>query len=197
MSEIWLALAASVIINLVIVLFFYRTIRRKTQRLKQNEHDEQLSRLRSEVSDLITDVNHIVNGNLNVIEDKTQELKRLTNEANKRIMKLNSLITDTEIVIGRATGAGENVLSNRVASDRVASDRVAGDKVARDPVVGDRVAGARIEVASSDDGERVVPGRKYDKVLELYNLGLDVVDISRKTNLDLAEIKQMLSLYRS
>ena len=161
MSEIWLALAASVIINLVIMFFFYRVIWRKKQHFNENEHDEQLSRLRAEVSDLITDVNHIVNGNMNVIEDKTQELKRLTNEANKRIMKLNSLITDTEIVIGRAAGAGENVRSSKVASDRV-------------------------EITSSDDGERVIPGRKYDKVLELYNLGLDVVDISRKTNLDLA-----------
>ena len=173
MNEMLWPIAASVGINLVIILFFYRALKRKSERFQRDHYDEGLDQFRGEIADLITDINHIVNGNMNVMEDKTLELKRLTNEANKRIMKLNSLITDAEIVRGRALGT---------------SDRDLDHSIETTPSNGDG--------GSPNDGSHDGSAGKYERVFELYNLGLDVADIARRTNLGLPEVKLILGLNR-
>jgi hypothetical protein len=166
MSEIWWLVWASVVVNLGFMLFTYRALRRRSESFHDGEYDERLTRLREEVADLITDINRTINGNLNVMEERTAELKKLTNEATKKIMKLNSLITDAEIAMGRAAGA--------MGKSR----------------------GSFPEAAEEGGGDGGGRGSKYEKVLELYNMGLDAAEISHRTKVGLAEVKLILGLSR-
>jgi len=66
-----------------------------------NLESKDFDKFRNEVSKLITEFNRVSNTNINILEDKIEDLKEVIKLADDKIVKLNSKLTDLEIVANR------------------------------------------------------------------------------------------------
>jgi predicted nucleic acid-binding Zn-ribbon protein len=66
-----------------------------------NVESRDFDKFRDEVSKLITEFNRVSNTNINILEDKIEDLKNIIKLADDKIIKLNSKLTDLEILANR------------------------------------------------------------------------------------------------
>ncbi len=66
-----------------------------------NVESSDFDKFRDEVSKLITEFNRVSNTNINIIEDKIEDLKEVIKLADNKIIKLNSKLTDLDILAHR------------------------------------------------------------------------------------------------
>lgn len=66
-----------------------------------NIESKDFDKFRNEVSKLITEFNRVANTNINILEDKIEDLKGVIKLADDKIVRLNSKLTDLEILANR------------------------------------------------------------------------------------------------
>lgn len=66
-----------------------------------NIESKDIDKFRNEVSKLITEFNRVSNANINILEDKIEDLKNVIKLADNKIIQLNSKLTDLDIVANR------------------------------------------------------------------------------------------------
>lgn len=66
-----------------------------------NVESKDFDKFRDEVSKLITEFNRVSNTNINIIEDKIEDLKEVLKLADNKIIKINSKLTDLDILANR------------------------------------------------------------------------------------------------
>ncbi len=98
LSGIGVAVGCGILLALLYVIL--RGVRLKKHRTLTTKDEESF---RNEVSNLMTDFNRVANININLLEDKVEDLKRVIQLADEKIIKLNTLIVDLEIVKQRGS----------------------------------------------------------------------------------------------
>lgn len=115
-------------VGVVIVTVFLYHIFKRSFRMRINREEEKFKiEFRDNTIKLITDFNRVSNTNINILEDKINDLRRTIELADERIIKLNLLINDLQIMSNRCEMASGNEASLKPISQARGSGRY--DKV--------------------------------------------------------------------
>lgn len=207
---------------LIFIFFFFKA--RIDRRLRSNET---LQVVREEISELIVELNQTTNRNVEIIEERIERLKEITQRADKRIGLLTKEIgnkekesevytslkpkkgvparerTETE----GADGAYQNANSSDGGSGRASvnegaqGDSDQGGSGAADTRGGNLRPGAAEGTASRNPDR--VPSREVrkestrERVLGMYNNGISPDVIGKELDITLAEVELIISLNRN
>ncbi|MGQ9629644.1 MAG: DUF6115 domain-containing protein [bacterium] len=165
----WTAIALGLLftaVNASVMLYFQAKIRRESNKVQTREYRDEIAKIQGMVADLITDLNHVANANINVLEGRTEELKRAIAEASQKMVKMNSLMADAEIVMKRLRESLEEHLPNPSPPPPA-------------PPQGE------------DDNAGTA---RYRRIYEMYNAGMDPSDIAQEVKMGVAEVRLILGL---
>ncbi|MDI6703100.1 MAG: hypothetical protein QME40_00210 [bacterium] len=153
------------VVGVIVSGFLYHIFMRLC-RIRINRSDEKVKiEFRDNVTKLITDFNRVSNTNINILEDKIEDLNRTIELADQRIIKLNLLINDLQIMANKC----ERVLGNKGLSPHT---------------------DASLEPISQDQGG----SSKYNKIYELASGGSSIEDIAKSVDMSKGEVKLVLGL---
>ncbi|RMH58465.1 MAG: hypothetical protein D6679_04525 [Candidatus Hydrogenedentota bacterium] len=96
---------------------------------------EEMTELESRVANFISELTRVANSHANAVEDRREELRRVIDLANERVRRLNSLLSDLE-VLERRLRAGMAEWKEGVADEAVR--REAGEAIREAKPVGGR-----------------------------------------------------------
>jgi hypothetical protein len=177
---------------LVFIFFFFKA--RIDRRLRSNET---LQVVREEINELIVELNQTTNRNVEIIEERIESLKEITQRADKRIGLLTKEIgkkekeaevyTSLKPKTGRFKAAGlEETGTDSAGSEAAGSDsaRTEDEPKAAPPARG------RPESDVRKEGTR-------EKVLALYKNGISPDIICKELDITLAEVELIISLNRN
>lgn len=129
-----------------------------------NVESKDFDKFRDEVSKLITEFNRVSNTNINIIEDKIEDLKDVLKLADNKIIKLNSKLTDLDI------------LANR--------EKKSVSKVEESPVI------QKIKPLS----KKATLSEKKEKIEELMIAGFSIEEIAKTVSMSKGEVQLVLGL---
>ncbi|MEW6095478.1 MAG: hypothetical protein AB1567_02980 [bacterium] len=132
-----------------------------------NVESKDVDKFRNEVSKLITEFNRVANTNINILEDKTEDLKNVIKLADDKIIKLNSKLTDLEI------------LANR---DKKPVSRT---KQEEEPPVRQKIKPL---------SKKATLDEKKEKIEELVIAGFPIEEIAKAVNMSKGEVQLVLEL---
>lgn len=135
-----------------------------------NVESKDADRFRDEVSKLITEFNRISNTNINILEDKIEDLKNVIKLADDKIIRLNSRLTDLGIVGHRYQPVTQG-LSSQEISEQI-------QEVKEPPR-------QRIKPLS----KKATLDEKKERIDELVNAGFPIEEIAKAVNMSKGEVQ--------
>lgn len=180
-------------ISFVIIYFYVRHI-------KNSITKQEMAKIREELNLLLVELNQTTDRNITLIEDRINTLKKLVEEADKRIRVLNQEISRKTV---------ESSVYNRLGKLKDDADvqiaiTAKEASVNRDSAKGNSVGG---ETTVEMDAEEAIPFVKLshqnvtkneikEKVISLHNKGLDKELIANKLGISLSEVELVIELYQ-
>ncbi len=139
-----------------------------------NIESKDVERFRDEVSKLITEFNRISNTNINILEDKIEDLKNVIKLADDKIIRINSRLTDLGILEHRhQPPVTEEILSQSEQTQEV-----------KEP------PRPRIKPLSS----RATLDEKRQRIDELVRAGYPIEEITKAVRMSKSEVQLVLGL---
>lgn len=216
-----LSIIAGVIIGINILLLYllWSNIKKGKGKIGENE----LLVFRDNVSNLITDFNHVSNTNINIMEDKTEVLRKVLALADEKIIRLNNIMVDMDITLQKRgsnlaptiNGLRENRTSdesNTSDTDKdtsrkpqdtryksQATSRKQQEEVIHKPL--EKSTG--ISPLFSPEQKKTVPKplqqkvsmeEKKERIYDLISAGFEIEDIARAVNISQTEVNLVLGL---
>ena len=154
---------------LIFIFFFFKA--RIDKRLRSNET---LQVVREEISGLIVELNQTTNRNVEIIEERIERLKEITQRADKRI----GLLTKE---IGKKEKETEVYTSLKPQAGRPPGGDEQRPRENEEPVSGEPRGGESTR----------------ERVLALYNNGISPDVICKELDITLAEVELVISLNRN
>ena len=189
----FVTITASVLINLAILCYFY--VRFLAPQGRDELDSKRMSDLKTELADLLTDLNHVANTHVNAIENRKVELMRVLEAANRKIVRVNSLISDLEIMQGRLEKRVEAPAAPRQESRTAfqGRERVYQGAIERDvPPRRERVSYTPEDVPF----ESVSTGQEtgIQTIVRLAREGWSPEDIAAHVRMSVHQVRQVLGL---
>jgi len=176
----------SLAVNLLLILLLYLLARKKIQRLLGGE--EALDAIRDEINRLIVELNQTSDRNIGIIEERIGRLKRLVDEADRKITLLAKESEKVRI--------GSDVYDRLKKSKSLVSGEVPQEK--REPRDASKESvdlSARVAAGGTIEKSGMPgTGTATSQVLELYRQGFEPKFIAAKTGSTLGEIELIISL---
>jgi len=132
-----------------------------------NVESKDFDKFRNEISRLITEFNRVSNANINILEDKTEDLKEVIKLADEKIIKLNSKLTDLEILINR---------------DKKSISKI---KQVEEPQRRQKIKPLP---------QKATLNEKKEKIEELVSAGFSIEDTAKAVNMSKDEVQLVLEL---
>ncbi|MDI6736520.1 MAG: hypothetical protein QME42_10100 [bacterium] len=142
-----------------------------------NVESKDVERFRDEVSKLITEFNRISNTNINILEDKIEDLKNIIKLADDKIIRLNSRLTDLGIINHRhqpVTG---------ISSQEILS-QPEGIQEVKEPL--------RQKIKPLP--KKATLNEKKERIDELIMAGFPIEEIARAVSMSKGEVQLVLGL---
>lgn len=166
---------------LIFIFFFFKA--RIDTRLRSNET---LRVVREEINELIVELNGTTNRNVEIIEERIERLKEITQRADKRI----GLLTKE---IGKKEKEAE-VYTSLKPKTGLPPGGDAGGPGDAEPRGGENSL-KDVEQKGSGMGTERIPSR--ERVIALYNNGISPDIICKELNITIAEVELIISLNRN
>ncbi|MEW6607645.1 MAG: hypothetical protein AB1414_09365 [bacterium] len=132
-----------------------------------NVEFKDIDKFRNEVGKLITEFNRVSNTNINILEDKIEDLKNIIKLADNKIVKLNSMTVDLDI------------LANRGRKNKEV------EEIKEKPVERPKIKPL---------SKKATVDEKKEKIKELMLAGFSIEEIARAVNMSKTEVQLVLEL---
>lgn len=152
-----------------------------------NVESSDFDKFRNEVSKLITEFNRVANVNINILEDKIEDLKNVIRLADDKIIKINSKLTDLEILANR----NKEPVATEVKKEKVEIPEVPTMQI-KEKVETPKVP-AQIKKIKPLPKKATVE-EKREKIKELVDTGFSVEEIAKAVNMSKGEVQLVLEL---
>ena len=184
---------------LIFIFFFFKS--RIDRRLRSNET---LQVVREEINELIVELNQTTNRNVEIIEERIERLKEITQRADKRIGLLTKEIGRKEKesdVYTRLKPKTDIQTPGERTAERAGTTQGVEESAGVEEAGEDTPPGISVSGGTSPS----VPARKEDprkestreRVLALYNNGISPDVICKELDITLAEVELIISLNRN
>ncbi|HOT59225.1 MAG TPA: hypothetical protein P5519_03780 [Spirochaetia bacterium] len=189
-----MSIAIFIVLQVVIFIFIYFYLHHIRKTLSQNE----TAKIREELNLLLIELNQTTDRNITLIEDRISTLKKLLEEADRKIRVLNQE-TSRKVVESTIYNRLGKLRDDASASINTQQDvlKVNNDQLESNNAASDRETEAKEAIPFIKlSHQSVTKNEIKEKVINLYKQGLDKELIANRLGVSLSEVELVIDLYQ-